>query len=176
MARRPIPSRPSALQRELGKRSPFASRPQEAYLSIQRTAALLGAEFQKILRAHDLSEATYNVLRILRGALDDGGSRTCSEIGEHMVTPVPDVTRLVDRLERRSLVRRTRNAEDRRVVRVSITKTGLDALAALDRPIIDAHERQLSHMSPADLNRLITLLDQVRKRIAIHATRPSSRA
>lgn len=151
------------LQREVQKRRPFTSPAQEAYLSIQRTASVLGSDFQRLLKPHGLSEATYNVLRILRGALDNGGSRTCSEIGEHMVTPVPDVTRLVDRLEARGLVKRTRTSEDRRVVRVAITSAGLDVLAALDEPVIRSHRAQLGHLSDADLARLIVLLAKVRQ-------------
>lgn len=153
----------TSLRREVGKRNPFQSATQEAYLSIQRTGSVLSGEFARLFREHGLSEATYNVLRILRGALGDGGSRTCSEIGEHMVSPVPDVTRLVDRLEKRRLVRRARESEDRRVVRVEITEKGLELLAALDSPVMEAHERQLGHISQSDLERLIRLLARARK-------------
>lgn len=153
----------SLLQREVQKRTPFQSSAQEAYLSIQRTAGILGADFHRILKPHGLSEATYNVLRILRGSLEDGGSRTCSEIGDHMVTPVPDVTRLVDRLERRGLVTRTRTEEDRRIVRVAITAAGLENLAALDGPVSRAHRDQMGHVSDADLARLIVILAKVRQ-------------
>lgn len=155
-----------SLQRELGKRTPFASRSQEAYLAIQRTASVLAGDFARLLREHGLSEATYNVLRILRGvqgAPGGGGTLTCSEVGERMVSPVPDVTRLVDRLQRRGLVKRSQGTEDRRVVRVAITRRGLDALATLDRPIMETHEKQLAHVAPADLARLIVLLARVRQ-------------
>lgn len=170
------------LQRELGKQGAFASPAQEAYLSLQRTASVLSADFAKLLKPHGLSEATYNVLRILRGAVRAterrGGSggggdespsgaghgwRTCGEIGAHMVTPVPDVTRLVDRLEARGLVTRERSKEDRRIVRVAITKAGLDLLALLDRPMVLLHEQQLAHMAETDLSRLVLLLARVRK-------------
>ncbi len=153
----------SLLQREVRKRKPFASAAQEAYLSIQRTASVLASDFQRVLKPHGLSEATYNVLRILRGALADDAARTCSEIGEHMVTPVPDVTRLVDRLESRGLVERTRDPEDRRIVRVGITQAGLDLLALLEKPVNRAHRCQLGHVADADLARLIVLLAKVRK-------------
>lgn len=191
MAERASRSISTQLQRELGKQSAFASPAQEAYLSLQRTASVLSADFAKLLKPHGLSEATYNVLRILRGAAQSvapsgpasrrdpsaqvGGSeqterrgagpgwRTCGEIGEHMVTPVPDVTRLVDRLEARGLVTRQRSKEDRRVVRVAITAAGLDLLAELDRPIVLLHEHQLAHMAETDLSRLVLLLARVRK-------------
>lgn len=161
-AKAPIDAR-TLLQREVQKRRPFTNPAQEAYLSIQRTASILASDFQRLLKPHGLSEATYNVLRILRGALEDGGSRTCSEIGEHMVTPVPDVTRLVDRLETRGLVKRKRDLEDRRIVRVAITDAGLEILAALDEQVLGAHMHQLGHMSEADLARLIVLLAKVRQ-------------
>lgn len=186
MSERASRSISTQLQRELGKQGAFASPAQEAYLSLQRTASVLSADFAKLLKPHGLSEATYNVLRILRGAVraterragngGNGGSRgggdenqsgegwrTCGQIGAHMVTPVPDVTRLVDRLEARGLVTRERSKEDRRIVRVAITKAGLDLLAILDRPMVLLHEQQLAHMAETDLSRLVLLLARVRK-------------
>lgn len=155
----------SQLQRELRKRTPFESAAQETYLAIQRTAALLASDFNALFRRHGLSEPAYNLLRILRGSLladDEPGYRTCSEIGRHMVTPVPDVTRLVDRLEERGLVARKRADEDRRVVRVSITRAGLDLLARLDEPLMELHRTQLAHVPEEDLERVIALLDRIR--------------
>lgn len=155
-----------SLREEVGKRDPFESLAQEAYLSVQRTASVLSSAFTRLFREHGLSEATYNVLRILRGARSErtgGGSRTCSEIGELMVSPVPDVTRLVDRLEARGLVKRARGADDKRVVRVEITKKGLDVLATLDGPVMALHERQLGSMTKTDLARLVLLLARARQ-------------
>lgn len=170
MAERASRSISTQLQRELGKQSAFASPAQESYISLQRTASVLAADFAKLLKPHALSEATYNVLRILRGSAmasarqpGEPAWRTCGQIGEHMVTPVPDVTRLVDRLEARGLVTRERSNEDRRVVRVAITRPGLDLLAELDRPIMLLHEQQLAHMSETDMSRLVLLLARVRK-------------
>ena len=163
-----------SLREEVGKRDPFESLPQEAYLSVQRTASVLSSSFTRLFREHGLSEATYNVLRILRGSARgtsaaSGGrapSPTCSEIGEQMVSPVPDVTRLVDRLQDRGLVKRTRSAEDKRIVRVEITRKGLELLAALDGPVMALHEKQLGAMSAADLARLVLLLTRARQAAA----------
>ncbi|QYK48224.1 MAG: MarR family transcriptional regulator [Phycisphaeraceae bacterium] len=153
----------ASLQRELHKKSPFASISQEAYIALQRTSGILSADFQRLLKPHGLSEATYNVLRILRGAIAEDGTRTCSEIGEHMVTPVPDVTRLIDRLEDQGLVRRARDGNDRRITRVKITRAGLDILAALDKPVLRAHKEQLGHVSQRDLGQLLVLLAKIRR-------------
>lgn len=152
-----------SLQRELHKKSPFASVSQEAYIALQRTSGILSADFQRLLKPHGLSEATYNVLRILRGAIAEDGTRTCSEIGEHMVTPVPDVTRLVDRLVDQGLVRRARDGNDRRITRVRITRAGLDTLTALDKPVLRAHKEQLGHVSDRDLGQLLVLLAKIRR-------------
>ncbi len=158
---------PSSLAREIGKKKPFDSAEQEAHLSIQRTAAVLGAPFAELFRSHGLTSPTYNVLRILRGAATTGpGRRSCHEIGEQLIAQGPDVTRLVDRLEAQGLAERCRCEEDRRVVYVQITRKGLDVLARLDEPTMRLHREQLGHMSKGDLAALIRLLAVGRKGIA----------
>ncbi|MHC4932360.1 MAG: MarR family winged helix-turn-helix transcriptional regulator, partial [Planctomycetota bacterium] len=102
----------------------------EAYLSLLRAHEVVQEQVISVLKRAGLSGPTYNVLRILRGARPDG--LRCGTISERMVTRVPDVTRLVDRLEGLGFVRRERAEGDRRVVAVSITKRGLDVLAELD--------------------------------------------
>ncbi len=96
----------STLQRDLKQRRPFTSRETEAYLNLVRTTDLLSREVAAVLKPHQLSEAQYNVLRILRGAGPEG--LACSEIGHRLVTRDPDVTRLLDRLETRALITRGR--------------------------------------------------------------------
>src|SRR3954454_21708635 len=120
---------PLTLQTELGKKTPFKAPEQEAYLNLLRTNSLLSAPLGRLLKSHGLSEATYNALRILRG----GGAAgcTCGQVGEHLVAQAPDVTRLEDRLEQPGLAERARNSDDRRVVRVKITRKGLVLLARL---------------------------------------------
>lgn len=150
----------SSLQSEIYKRHPFETAAQEAFLNILRTTSVLDAPFERLLRDHGLSTATYNVLRILRGSGETG--RVCHEIGRHLVARVPDVTRLIDRLEKQGLAKRTRGDVDRRLVRVVITRDGLDVLAHLDAPVILAHQRQLAHMSDEELNTLSRLLTKAR--------------
>jgi DNA-binding MarR family transcriptional regulator len=154
------------LQHEIGKRSPFETPEQEAFLNVIRTASLLTAGFQRLFRAHRLSESTYNALRILRGAAGDPssrGGRTCSQIGAQLVAQVPDVTRLIDRLEELGLAERVRCEEDRRVVYVRITRSGTDLLAALDAPVLELHKSQLGHMSRQELAELSRLLVKARR-------------
>lgn len=154
-------NRLSPLAVETHKKKPFDSAAQEAHLSILRTASHLEAPFAELFRGTGLSGPTYNVLRILRGAGESG--RACHEIGEHMVTRVPDVTRLLDRLEERGLAERVREKADRRVVTARITPAGLKVLAGLDEPVLARHERLLGHMSKADLRTLTDLLAKARK-------------
>jgi len=150
----------TTLAQEIHKRRPFERADQEAFLNILRTATWLGAEFDRLFKQHDLSGATFNVLRILRGAGAEG--RACHEIADHMVTPVPDVTRLVDRLEKRGLVSRMRGESDRRVVTVRILPPGLALLNTLEAPVMALHQRQLGHMSRRELATLSELLVKAR--------------
>lgn len=169
-AERPSADRtsPKGLAREIGKRRPFESPEQEAFLNVARTAAVLGAPFTRLFREHGLSEAGYNVLRILRGASDRGEheGRSCSHIGSHLIAPVPDVTRLVDGLARKGLVRRKRGKLDARVVMVQITPAGLARLGKLDGPVLDLHRAQLGSLSRDELSRLNDLLERARRSAA----------
>ncbi|MCC6426069.1 MAG: MarR family transcriptional regulator [Phycisphaerales bacterium] len=150
----------------MGKRNPFDLPEQEAYLNLIRTAACLNVEFERFFRDHGLSVATYNALRILRGATIGAkppGRRACSEIGDQMVAQVPDVTRVVDRIEQLGLAERCRCENDRRVVYVRITRKGIDLLARLDKPLLDLHRGQLGHLSRRELSDLNKLLVKARK-------------
>jgi len=161
---------PGTLKDQINKRSGFASAHEEAYLNIMRTAAMLGGPESAYFRSLDppLSPASYNLLRILRGHLDqtpDGqpthGVRA-SEIGAQMVVRTPDVTRLVDRLERHGLAKRSRCPTDRRVVFVEITQRGLDLLARADGPVQTIVHDQLGHLRDDELETLSRLLEKAR--------------
>jgi DNA-binding MarR family transcriptional regulator len=151
----------SRLQKEIKKNKPFESAEQEAHLNLIRTAQVLQEPFDKLMKPHNLSGTQYNVLRILRGA---GEPLPCGQIGERMVTRDPDITRLLDRLEKRGLIVRERTAADRRVVLASITAEGLKLLKQLDQPIIDLHVSQLGHLGKEKLRTLIDLLEMARER------------
>lgn len=172
----PEPAAVAGLGAEIGKRRPFDCPEQEAFLNIIRAAAVLSADFHKLFREHGLSEAGYNALRILRGGLADPAGvhgRTCSQIGDQLVAHVPDVTRLVDRLEQMGLAERRRCEKDRRVVYVAITPKGLDVLKSLDAPVLALHSAQMAHMTPGQLDQLSDLLVEARKGAAASRTAPN---
>jgi DNA-binding MarR family transcriptional regulator len=150
------------LQRDLKQTKPFACREEEVYLNIQLTAERLWWGVNETLRLSELTPTQYNVLRILRGAGDEGAS--CSEISERMVTKDSDITRLLDRLETRRLISRWRGERDRRVIRARITPEGLRLLAGLDKHIEQCHRRQLGHLGDKELAALSKLLDKLRSR------------
>lgn len=149
------------IRNQLRQRKPFDSPEAEAFLNVLRTAAGFLNDLAAVLKPHDLSQPQYNVLRILRGAGPDG--LPSGEIGARMVGRDPDVTRLVDRLERRGLVARHRPAADRRVVRVRLTPPGAQVVDALDGPVAAMHRRQLGHLDSAALRRLSDLLEAARR-------------
>jgi DNA-binding MarR family transcriptional regulator len=154
------------LQAELKQKTPFTSREQEAYLSLLRTADALQTQVEAWLREFGLTGTQYNALRILRGAAPDG--LPCREIGERMITHDPDITRLLNRLEDRGLVERTRARHDRRVIYGKITAAGLKLLREMDGPIEKHGREMLRHVAPEQLKQLIELLELVRSGRASH--------
>lgn len=152
----------TGLGAELKQNKPFTSLEEEAALSIARTAAVLDHRVSQALKAHSLTTSQYNVLRILRGAGPDGLCR--NEVGSRLVTQVPDVTRLLDRMEDTGLISRQRGDKDRRYVTTRITRKGLDLVDALDKPMRDLLEAQLGHVSKKSLRALVDALEEVRAR------------
>jgi DNA-binding MarR family transcriptional regulator len=152
----------SQLQIELKQARPFKSLEEEVNLSIQRTAAVLEHAFEAGLKPHRITATQYNVLRILRGSEPEGLCR--SEIAQRLVRQVPDVTRLLDRLEDAKLIVRQRGGEDRRYVVTRITGTGLRLLDEVQHRIDGIHRMQLGHLDEAQLRKLIALLAAVRHR------------
>ncbi|MCA9260197.1 MAG: MarR family transcriptional regulator [Planctomycetales bacterium] len=156
------PQRPRGLAAEIGKQRPFDVVEREAYLNLVRTHAALSSEAETLFKKYGLSQSQYNVLRILRG---HGGPTPVSQVAREMVDPQPDVTRLVDRLERQGLVVRRRGTDDRRVVRVELTPTASALLRKIDRPLKKMHERQFEHMSQAHVQQLRALLLEARQNL-----------
>ncbi|HYH08872.1 MAG TPA: MarR family transcriptional regulator [Thermoanaerobaculia bacterium] len=150
------------LKRELRQRKPFESVQEEVVLSIERTAGEVTQPLAEVLRGAGLSQSQYNVLRILRGAGEEG--LACGEISERMVRREPDLTRLLDRLESRGWVTRARAETDRRIVKAYVTEEGLELLASLDEPIHVSLKRSLAHVPVARLRELLELLELVRDR------------
>jgi DNA-binding MarR family transcriptional regulator len=130
--------------------------PEEAtFLALLRTTDMLSRRLVQVLKTEDISPNQYNVLRILRGAPD---GLSCGEIGNRMITRDPDITRLLDRLEKRGLISRCRETRDRRTVLTRITPAGLQLLSRLDDPVQEAHRRQLGHLGRTRLRALTELL------------------
>lgn len=146
------------------RQSSPTSLPLEArlYVGLLKTADSLGQETEQLLRGASLTGAQYNVLRILRGAQPAG--LACRGIGDRMISHDPDITRLLDRMEKRCLITRERQTDDRRVVKARITSQGLALLKTLDQPVRELHNRQFRHISAARLRTLSKLLEQVRTR------------
>jgi DNA-binding MarR family transcriptional regulator len=151
---------PSRLQAEIKQSKPFASREHEAILGLLRTAAIVDHATDEALRPFGLTGTQFNVLRILRGAGQDG---LCGrEIGERMITKVPDVPRLLDRLEKAKLITRERDRDDRRHVTARITTKGtelLDTIGHASSPV----EQWFRRLGPEQLESLIAALDTIRE-------------
>jgi len=150
----------SGLGAELKQTKPFASLEEEAALSIARTSAVLDHQISQALKVHGLTPSQYNVLRILRGAGPEGLCR--NEVGVRLVTQVPDVTRLLDRMEDTGLISRQRGAEDRRYVTTRITRKGLELVDTLDQPVRGLLQELLGHVSKKNLRALVDALAEVR--------------
>ena len=151
--------RPKDLHDELKMNKPFKTVEEEALLSIVRTAAVFEHDFAESLKPFGLTPTQYNVLRILRGS-PDGLCR--NEVGERLVTKVPDVTRLLDRMERCGLIQRQRKGNDRRYVTTRITDKGMKLVDRLDREMSGIHARQLGHLGEKKTRDLIKLLSEAR--------------
>ena len=132
----------------------------EAFLNIQRTAELHIGQLTQLLRPHGLSHAQYNVLRILRGAGEEG--LPCGEIANRMISRDPDITRLIDRMEQRGWVSRSRSAQDRRVVTVTAMPAALDVLSNLDEPVQELHRSQFALLDSERIATLVALLEELR--------------
>jgi len=150
----------SAIQREIRQRKPFRSRRQEGLIALLRTADLLRRAGARMFEPHGLTSQQYNVLRILRGAGPDG--LPTLDVAERMIEQSPGVTRLMDRLEAKKLVRRERCPHDRRQVLGYITPAGRKLLETLEEPVKQLDEALLGPLSAVDVDRLIRILDAIR--------------
>ncbi|MEO1512884.1 MAG: MarR family transcriptional regulator, partial [Planctomycetota bacterium] len=157
----------TGVAREIGKRGPFSSREHETFINLVRAHEAAMDPVRRLLREHGLSSAHYNILRILRGHAEDPASREAGglavqRIAQHMLTREPDMTRLIDRLEKLGLVSRDRSTTDRRVVLVRIEPEGARLASDLEPAIDRLHREQFAHMEPEDVSRLNGLLFKAR--------------
>jgi MarR family transcriptional regulator, 2-MHQ and catechol-resistance regulon repressor len=150
----------ASLQREIKKKRPFEMPEQEAVLNLLRTADQLQIRFARLFRQYGLTPQQYNILRILRG---EGRPLPILEIASRMITVVPGITGLIDRLESASLVERKRCEQDRRVTYVAIAPQAAEILRQIDGPLNELHRQVLGHMSADELAALNRLLEKARQ-------------
>jgi DNA-binding MarR family transcriptional regulator len=164
----------TSIQNEIRQNRPFSSKHEEAAISLMRTADLIRRLVGSVVDPHDITVQQYNVLRILRGAGEQG--LPTLEIAERMIEQTPGITRLIDRLEEKKLVNRERCHEDRRRVWCRITTAGLDLLARLDEPVRESIGA-LSTLGARDLAQLVDHLDRAREgvRAALTANQQSDK-
>ena len=151
------------IREEIRQTKPFPDPGSEAMVSLQRTAGCLQWRLTELLKPYGISPTQYNALRILRGAGESG--HACSDIAERMLNRDPDITRLLDRMVKRGLVRRGRDKNDRRVITAKITNAGLALLKELDRPLEDFNHRLTGRLGPRKLKEFLRTLDLIRERI-----------
>jgi DNA-binding MarR family transcriptional regulator len=144
----------------MGSMRHFDSIEQEVFLNLWRTYDRLRALEETLFAEHDLTPQQYNVLRLLRG--EHPNTLPTLTLAARLVSRAPDITRMLDKLEQRALIRRDRPADNRRVVRIGITDEGRGLLRRLDAGVRECHRRQLGHLSPARLKELADLLRAAR--------------
>lgn len=131
----------------------------QAYVALQVSALRLRDEVEHLLKQSSLTATQFNVLRILRGAQEE--SLTCGEIASRLLNKDPDVTRLLDRMEKQDLIERHRDHKDRRVLLTRLSPEGRRVVKLLDAPVMDLHRRQFGHMPAERVELLVTLLQEV---------------
>lgn len=157
-------AKPRGLQAELRQRKPFRSPAQELSVGLLRTADVLRRVLSERTEANGITLQQYNVLRILRGAGEDG--LPTLEIAARMIERAPGVTRLLDRLEKKGFAERRRCSPDRRQILCFITTTGLRLLAKLDEPVTSAEETFAQSLGKTTVRRLNRALETLRRRHA----------
>lgn len=150
----------SQLKDEIQQKKDFANPAEEAFLNLMRTAFLFDQQHGHFFKPWDLTPIQYNALRILRGAHPD--FLPCHKIGDRLVTAVPDVTRLLDRMEAKGLVERARDRGDRRRVQVTISQKGLDLLEQIDPEIVAWINQGFEKLDENELRTLSSLLEKAR--------------
>lgn len=149
-----------SIREEIKQTKPFERIEEEALISVSRTSSMLERALTSLLKPFGVTPTQYNILRILRGSQDTGLCRY--EIADRMIAQVPDVTRLLDRMEEAGLIRRTRGTDDRRVVRTEITEKGAETLEKIAPELTKWHDRLAKQVDAEDLSKLVRVLDQLR--------------
>ena len=138
----------------------FQNLEQEVYLSLVFTASRLSSDVDALMKKHGLTQPQYNVLRILRGAGVDGLGR--NQIRDRLVTAMPDVTRLLDRMELAALVSRKQCESDRRQMTTVLTTAGMRLVKRLDAPLEKLHEKHAGGIQGPELRAMLRVLSKLR--------------
>jgi DNA-binding MarR family transcriptional regulator len=128
------------------------------FVALLTAADRLTQDADRLMKAHGLTGTQYNVLRILRGAEPHG--LPCKGISDRMISRDPDMTRLLDRMEKRGMISRERQKDDRRVVKTRITNQGLEILRKLDSPVDELHRSQFRSVGATRLKALAAALEE----------------
>ena len=153
-------SRTSSIRDEIRQTKPFVSRAQELTIALLRTSDVVRRRLSQVVAREGLTLQQYNVLRILRGAR--GGPLSAQQIGDRLIEQTPGVSRLLERLVIKKLVRRDRAGTDRRMIECFVTAKGLELLERLEGPVTRADEAAVNMLTAAELDTLADLLARIR--------------
>jgi DNA-binding MarR family transcriptional regulator len=153
--------RKSAIGEDIRQTKPFASRAQEVTVALLRTSDVVRRRLAQVVETEGVTFQQYNVLRILRGAR--GESLSALQIGDRLIEQTPGVSRLLERLVAKKLIRRDRSAVDRRMIECSITAKGLEVLARLDQAVTRADEAAVNMLTARELDMLADVLERIRQ-------------
>lgn len=138
----------------------FDSIEQELYLNLWRTYDRLRILEDSLFDQFDISSQQYNVLRLLGAAFPE--AIPTLTVAGRLISRAPDITRLLDRLEKKGLLERIRKGDDRRQVHVRITDDGKKLLKKIQKPLEECHHSQLGHLSNQKIKQLCSLLRDAR--------------
>jgi DNA-binding MarR family transcriptional regulator len=130
-----------------------------AYFSLMTAADILGGEFALLFRKNGITPTVFNTMRILIQGPEQG--QRIGEIGEQLIQRVPDITRLIDRMERDGFVRRQGDPEDRRAVLIRLTAAGKRKCESLYSSVSKGHREQFAHMNERELKQIEKLLKKL---------------
>lgn len=149
----------SKLAKLIKQSKPFVHIEEELSLALFKVSYDLESELIRAIKIEGLSGPQYNILRILRGAGDEG--LACSALSKRLLVKAPDITRLLDRMEKLELISRQREVQDRRVVIARISQTGLESLERLDSPLSDMQKLHFQNLKDQEKEQLIDLLNKL---------------
>ena len=132
----------------------------ELFKALVRASDRQVSETNTLCQEFGITASQYNVLRILY-VNDPGIGLSCSRIGERLISRVPDITRLLDRLENAELVERCRCEGDRRIVRTRLSAKGRELVEQIDAPLLALHDKLSEGLTEDEVTTLTALLTRL---------------